>query len=47
MPQTFRCNDFLWFYLQELLLILSEYMDHEKKQVIVVHPETSKEMNIK
>lgn len=23
---------------EELLLVLSEYMDHEKKQVVVVHP---------
>ncbi len=26
-------------HLEELLLILSEYMYHEKKQVIVVNPE--------
>lgn len=31
---------FFHSYPEELLLILSEDMDHEKKQVIVVHPAT-------
>lgn len=28
-------------HLEELLLVLSEHMNHEQKQVVVVHPEIS------